>query len=73
MRTLVLIAIYVASFIIIFLMLSCIVFIYVRSYNAVLTHIGWQIMYTVCIGWWLAAIPTREYYLIHEEYFDRVF
>lgn len=73
MKTLILIAIYIASFVIIFFITSFPAYVFVASYKAVIYNTSWQFMYTFFIGWWLAALPAREYYLLNEKYFDRVF
>ena len=65
-------AIYIASFILIFLMLSCIGIIFTGSYIDVLQSDNWKGAYCLFFGWWLAALPTREYYLKYEDYLDRV-
>lgn len=73
MKTLTLIAIYIASFMIIFLIVSFPGYLFVGSYKAVIYNNGWQVMYTLFIGWWLAALPAREYYLKYEKEFDKIF
>jgi len=72
MKVLTLIAIYIASFICVFMMLSFIGFIFGLSYFQVLHNSGWQLAYTLLIGWWIAIFPSREYYVKHESYLDRV-
>ncbi len=72
MKTLILIAIYIASFIIIFFIVSCPAYVFVGSYKAVIYNSTWQFMYTFFIGWWLASFPAREYYLKNEKEFDRI-
>lgn len=73
MKSLILIAIYIASFIIIFFIVSCPAYIVVGSFKAVIYNSTWQFMYTFLIGWWMAIWPAREYYLLNEQYFDKVF
>lgn len=73
MKTLTLLAIYIASFIIIYFIVSFPAYIFVGSYKAVIYNSTWQLMYTLFIGWWLASFPAREYYLLNEEYFDKIF
>ena len=73
MKSLTLFAIYIASFIIIFLMISFIGFIASGSYIDIIQDGTWLIMYTLLFGWWLALFPTREYYLKNKTEFDRIF
>jgi hypothetical protein len=73
MKSLTLFAIYIASFIIIFLMISFIGFIASGSYIDIIQDDTWLIMYTLLFGWWLALFPTREYYLKNKTEFDRIF
>jgi hypothetical protein len=73
MKSLTLFAIYIASFIIIFLMMSFIGFIAIGSYIDIIQDGTWLIMYTLLFGWWLALFPTREYYLKNKTEFDRIF
>ena len=72
MKVLFLIAIYIASFITVFLMLSFIGFIFGSNYLYVIHNGPWQALYSVLIGWWIAIFPAREYYMKHESYFDRI-
>lgn len=72
MKVLTLIAIYIASFISVFMMLSGIGFIFGYNYLDVLHMEGWQCIYCILIGWWIAIFPAREYYVKHESYLDRV-
>lgn len=66
-------AIYIASFILIFLMLSVVGILFTGSYVDVLQSKSWLAAYSLFFGWWLAAFPAREYYIKNEDYFDRVF
>jgi hypothetical protein len=72
MKVLTVIAIYIASFISVFMMLSFVGFIFGYNYLQVLHNDGWQVLYTVLIGWWIAIFPAREYYVKHESYFNNV-
>jgi hypothetical protein len=72
MKTLLLLAIYIASFIIIFFIASLPACIFVGSFKAVIYNNLWQLMYTFFIGWWMASFVAREYYLLHKEYFDKI-
>ena len=73
MKTLTLMAIYIASFILIFLILSVVGILFTGSYIDVIDSKSWLGAYCLFFGWWLAFFPTREYYVKNEEYFDRVF
>jgi hypothetical protein len=72
MKTLTLMAIYIASFILIFLMLSSIGWLFTGSYIDVINNDNWQIAYSLILGWWLAFFPSREYYIKYESYFDTI-
>jgi hypothetical protein len=67
MKSLMLLAIYIASFVIIYFIVSFPAYVFIGSYST------WQLMYTLFIGWWLASFPAREYYLKNEKDFDRIF
>lgn len=72
MKVLTLIAIYIASFIGIFMMLSVIGSVFGWNYLDVLHSEGWQCIYSIFIGWWTSIFPSREYYAKHQDYLDRV-
>lgn len=72
MKVLTLIAIYIASFISVFMMLSAIGFIFGYNYLEVLHMQGWQCIYSLIVGPWVSIFPTREYYMKHESYFDKI-
>ena len=72
MKTLTLMAIYIASFILIFLMLSCIGMLFTGSYIDAIQSKNWLGAYCLFFGWWLSFFPTREYYVKHQQYFDTV-
>jgi hypothetical protein len=73
MKSLILLAIYIASFIAIFLITSFPGWLFIGSYKAVIYCTAWQVMYSFFVGWWMAILPAREYYLLHEKYFDKLF
>ncbi len=73
MKSLTLLAIYIASFVIIFLMLSFIGWVFNGNYIEIVRDNTWQIIYTVFIGWWVAIFPAKEYTLKYEEEFDKIF
>jgi len=73
MKSLTLLAIYVASFITIYLMLSCIPAIASNNYLNVIQDSTWLILYSLLFGWWMALFPTREYYNKHKVEFNRIF
>ena len=72
MKSIILILIYVATFIGFFLTLSLIGTLW-SDYKSIISNIDWFIIYTMFIGWWISIFPTREYYKLHEDYFDDVF
>ena len=57
----------------IFFLLSLIGLLWNDSYYTIISTHAWFVTYTIFLGWWLAGLPTREYYMKHEEYFDDVF
>jgi hypothetical protein len=72
MKSLTLMAIYIASFILVFFMLSSIGWLFTGSYVETISSHNWQFIYTIFFGWWMSIFPTREYYMKHEDYFQRV-
>lgn len=42
------------------------------SYKSIVSDVPWFFVYTILIGWWLALLPTREYYLKHYHYFKEL-
>ena len=73
MKTIILILIYTGTFMGIFFLLSLIGLLWNDSYYTIISTHAWFVTYTIFLGWWLAGLPTREYYMKHEEYFDDVF
>lgn len=73
MKSLTLFAIYIASFLIIFLMLSFVGWVFNGNYIEIVRDNTWQIIYTVLIGWWVALFPAREYTLKYKKEFDEIF
>jgi hypothetical protein len=43
------------------------------SYVQILRTNNWTMMYSILFGWWLSGMSAREYYVHHQEYFNRVF
>ena len=72
MKSIILIVIYFVSYMFFFLLLST-VGVFFDSYIEVITSNGWFMAYSLFLGWWLAIFPAREYYVHHEEYFEKVF
>lgn len=74
MKSIILLSIYLLSFIIIFMMLSLVGIVFSDSnYVDILHSNGWSVIYSLFIGWWMSIFPAREYYLVNQEYFERVF
>ena len=65
--------VYILSFMVMFLTLSAIGLLWVDSYHAIISNVGWFMVYTLFIGSWAAIFPAREYYIANESYFARVF
>lgn len=72
MKVIILVTIYLSTFALFFLMLSAFGILW-GSYIETITSSSWFICYLLFLGWWLAIFPTREYYLKHENYLDKVF
>lgn len=72
MKSLMLLAIYILSFIIIFCILSCVTALFMQSYVKAIEDTTWLAVYTLFFGWWLAIFPTREYYKNNETYFENI-
>ena len=74
MKSIILLAIYLLSFVGIYMMLSLVGLAFSEaSYLDILRDDPWNFIYCTCFGWWLAIFPAREYYLVHQSYFERVF
>jgi hypothetical protein len=62
------------SFVIIYMMLSLVGLVFdSTSYIDILHGQTWSVIYSLFFGWWMSIFPAREYYLIHQSYFERVF
>ena len=72
MKSIILISIYIFSYVFFFLLLSTIG-LFFTSYQEIITSQGWFMCYSLFLGWWLAIFPTREYYVYNQDYFDKVF
>jgi hypothetical protein len=74
MKSIALLGIYLMSFVIIYLMLSLLGLVFSdANYVDILHSQPWSAVYCMFFGWWLSIFPAREYYLVHQVYFDRVF
>lgn len=74
MKSITLLAIYLLSFVIMYMMISLIGLVFSdTSYLSILRSQPWGIIYSLFIGPWLSIFPAREYYLVNELYFDKVF
>jgi hypothetical protein len=71
MKSLILIVIYIGTFIGLFLLFSFIGLLWNDSYRSIIGDGNWFFLYSVVFGWWLSAFPAREYYTHNEDYFDR--
>lgn len=69
MKTLTMMLIYLGTFMLMFLILSCIGMLW-EPYREVISNPNWFIVYTIFLGWWLAMFPTMEYYNLHKKYFN---
>lgn len=72
MKSIIFILIYVGAFIGFFLTLSLIGILW-SNYKLVISDPNWFVGYSIFIGWWISILPAREYYKLHEDYFDDTF
>lgn len=70
MKTIFLISIYIASFMLFYLMLSLLAMVFM-PYQEAISDREWFVIYTLFIGWWVAAFPALEYRRCNEEYFNK--
>lgn len=74
MKSIILLGVYLLSFIIIYMMMSLVPLVFSdTSYLDILRNNNWTIMYSLFFGWWMSIFPAREYYLLNQSYLDRVF
>ena len=74
MKLITLVAIYLLSFVVIYMMMSLVGLMFSDlSYVQILRSNNWTMMYSLLFGWWLSGMSAREYYVHHQEYFNRVF
>jgi hypothetical protein len=72
MKTLALLVIYILSFISIFFILSLVGILF-TDYISVIKSDNWAGAYCLFFGWWMAAFPTREFYIMYKEQFDLIY
>ena len=74
MKSIALLGIYLMSFVCIYMMLSLVGIVFSNTSYVEILHMGnWSMIYSLLFGWWMSIFPAREYYMINQEYFDRVF
>jgi hypothetical protein len=74
MKSITLLGIYLLSFVSIYMMLSLVGLVFSdASYIDILHSDAWSAIYCCFLGWWISIFPAREYYLVHQSYFERVF
>jgi hypothetical protein len=74
MKSIILLGIYLLSFVSIYMMLSLVGLVFSNaSYVDILRSSPWSMIYSLFFGWWLSIFPAREYYLLNQSYLDRVF
>jgi hypothetical protein len=69
MRSLLVILVYTGSFMGFFFLFSIIGLLWIDSYPAIIGNACWFVLYTIFLGWWLAAFPAKEFYKPHEFYY----
>ena len=72
MKSIILISIYITSFVLFFLLISLVGILF-TPYTEIVTNHNWFMIYAMFLGWWLSIFPAREYYVYNEDYFDKVF
>lgn len=72
MKTLFVIVLFFITYIGLFLLFSLLGLIWTSYYDSIMDQ-GWFGVYTVFLGWWLAAIPCRLFYKKHKSYFTQMF
>ncbi len=73
MKSFMLLLIYITSFMSMFFILSFIGLLWTNSYSTIIHDGQWFIAYSASIGWWTAAFPAREYYVLNKQYFNYIF
>lgn len=72
MKVLILMLIYLGTFTFFFFALSTFG-IFWSSYSETLSNKNWFVVYTMFLGWWIACLPAREYYVNNEEDLHHIF
>ena len=72
MKFIIMILIYVISFVSLFLLLSTVGMIWF-TYREAINSVDWLIAYTVFIGWWVSLFPCRDYYMANRKDFWRLY
>jgi len=74
MKSIILLGVYLLSFVSIYMMMSLVPLVFSdTSYVEILRNNNWTIMYSLFFGWWMSIFPARKYYLLNQSYLDRVF
>lgn len=71
MKSLFIIFIYLATFVILFLLMSLIGLLWDDSYRDIISDRNWFMTYCLFFGWWVPIFPSREYYTHNKDYFNR--
>ena len=70
MKSLIALFIYVGTFMAVFFALSLVGLLWADDYYSIVATQQWFILYSIFIGWWVSLLPTREYYMHHQKYFE---
>jgi hypothetical protein len=71
MKSIILLGVYLLSFVSIYMMLSLVGLVFSdTSYMDILRSGNWGGIYSLLFGWWMSIFPAREYYMQNEVYFD---
>jgi hypothetical protein len=72
MKSIILVTTYLASFVLFFFIISSVGLLWSSPID-VYTNKNWFMVYSMFLGWWLAIFPAREYYMLHQRHFDKIF
>lgn len=79
MKSIIMMLIYLFTFIGGYLLISCIGLLFYDenlshySYSFIIGDSGWFCIYTLFLGWWIALLPTLEYHQKYKLHFKGVY
>ena len=72
MKSLILILIYLGTFMFLFFVMSLIGLLWFSYYDCI-TSANWFIIYLLFFGSWMSSFPAVEYYELNKAYFERIY